>query len=398
MTRISQRACAMSPSATLAMAAKARRMRAEGVEVISFATGEPDFVTPPAIREEAKRALDEGLTHYTPSAGIPELKRAVVNKLARDNGLKYDDDEVTITCGAKQAIYNALQVIIDPGDEVIIPAPYWVSFPDQVRLADGKPVIITTTIDGSFKVTPKALEQAITSRTRAIILNTPSNPTGSAYTQEELERIGGLMCRHGITVISDEIYEKLTYDGFVHTSIAAAHPPAKEITIVVGGVSKAYAMTGWRMGFAAGPKEIITKMTMLVGQQITGIPAFVQRACVAAFDGAHEEVERMRREFESRRDLMLKRLLTVPGISCHKPEGAFYLFPNVGSYLGRKWKGHTMDSATALANFLLEEGHIAVVSGDPFGAPGHIRLSYAASREDIEEGIRRLKEALAKLK
>ncbi len=397
MIKISARALQMKPSATLAMDAKAKQMKAAGVDVISFATGEPDFDTPLAIREEAKAALDAGMTRYTPSAGIPELRAAIREKLASDNDLAYADDEIAVTCGAKQAIFNALQVICDPGDEVIVPAPYWVSYPEQVLLAGASPVIVTTPQSNGFKLLPEALAKAITPRTSAIILNYPSNPTGSTYTREELASLGRVLTERQVAIISDEIYEKLLYGNTAHCSIAAAHPPARELTVVINGVSKAYAMTGWRMGYAAGPKPVIGKLIALTGQQNSGIPGFVQRACVRALRGPQEEVEAMRREFQARRDLMLERMLAIPNLTCHRPEGAFYLFPNVSAYLGKRAGEKRIESAEALAQYLLENAHIATVSGDPFGAPGHIRFSYATSRTVIEEGMRRLAEALRKL-
>lgn len=397
MLRLSKRAQAMTPSATLAMAARARKLRAEGCDVVSFATGEPDFDTPAFVKAAAKASLDAGETKYTPSSGTPELKAAIREKLAQENALEYADDEIVVTCGAKLAIFNALQVLAGPGDEVLIPAPYWVSYPEQVVQADATAVIIPTSATTNFKLTPELLRKAITPRTRSLILNSPSNPTGSAYSHEEFAALGEISADRGIAVISDEIYEKLVYGGFRPTSFAAANPKAKPWTITVGGVSKAFAMTGWRMGYAAGPREAIAKMTALLEQQVSGIPAFVQRGCTAALKQGAEEVERMRREFEARRDLMLERLLAIPGIHCHVPEGAFYLLPNVETYLERRWNGEAIGDATKLADYLLDEGHIATVSGDPFGAPGHIRFSYAASRQNIEEGVRRLAAALSKL-
>ena len=398
MLSISKRAMSLAPSETLAMAAKARELKASGVDVISFATGEPDFDTPAFIKAAARKALDDGITKYTPSAGIPELREAIKAKLKKDNGLDYAKEEICVTCGAKQAIYNALQVLLDEGDEAIVVAPYWVSYPEQVRLAGGTPVVIRTSAENSFKLTPRELEEAITPKTRAIILNTPSNPTGSAYGREELAKLGDILAKHGVAIISDEIYEKLVYGGFRHVSVAAACPAAKDVTITINGVSKAYAMTGWRMGYAAGPRDVISKMTTLLGQQITGIPGFVQRACVEAMTGPQEEIENMRKEFAARRDMMLERMLSIQDIACHVPEGAFYLLPNVEAYLGRDHGGRKIAGANELASYLLEEAHIATVSGDPFGIPGHIRFSYAASRQNIEEGTRRLKDALLKLK
>ncbi len=397
MMRISERAKMMKPSATLAMSAKAAKMRADGVDVISLATGEPDFDTPKSIREAGKRGIDEGLTRYTPTSGIPALKAAIREKLSRDNGLEYSDGEVTVTCGAKQAIYNALQVLVDPGDEVIVPAPYWVSYPEQVKLAGGEPVILPTDSKGAFKITPSDLEAAMTDRTRAIILNYPSNPTGSTYSRDELGRIGELCVRHGVAIISDEIYEKLLYGGKAHTSIASAHPPCKGIAIVINGVSKTYAMTGWRMGYAAGPGDVIAKMSSLAGQQTSNIPGFIQKACIEALTGPQDEVARMREEFRMRRDLMHELVSAIEGVRSNLPDGAFYLFPDVSGCFGKSGGGRAVGNSDEMAEYLLDEAHVAVVSGDPFGAPGHIRLSYATSREKIEEGVKRLNRALSEL-
>lgn len=398
MIKISARAKDAAPSATLGMAAKARQMRSSGINVISFAMGEPDFDTPSFIKEAAIKSLNDGQTKYTPSSGIAELKIAIREKLLRDNGLSYGENEITVTCGAKQAIFNALQAIIDEGDEVIVPAPYWVSYTDQVKLAGGTPVIVSTTAATSFKITPDMLSKFIKAKTRAIILNSPSNPTGSAYTREELAALGDMLCGKDIAIISDEIYEKLVYDDFVHTSIAAACPGIKNQTIVINGVSKAYAMTGWRMGYAAGPKEVISKMTILLEQQISGIPAFVQAGCARALAGPQDEMISMRNEFAARRNLMLKKMQAIERIDCHTPEGAFYLLPNVEKYLGKKADGKVIATSTELADFLLDHGHIATVSGEPFGAPGHLRFSYATSRKNIEEGMKRFEESLRKLK
>lgn len=387
----------MTPSATLAMAAKAKAMKADGADVISFAAGEPDFDTPAHICQAGIRGIEEGLTRYTPSSGTPELKAAIREKLERDNALGYTEAEITVTCGAKQAIYNALQVMVDPGDEVIVPAPYWVSYPEQIKLAGGAPVIVGTDPGRAFKLQVEDLANAVTDRTRAIILNYPSNPTGSTYTREELRAFGAFLAKKNIVIISDEIYEKLVYDNATHTSIAAASPECKPLTILIGGVSKAYAMTGWRMGFAAGPLEVISKMSALAGQQNSGIPGFIQTACAEALTGAQDDVERMRREFAKRRTAMYEGLMSIPGVRCHLPEGAFYLLPDISHFLGRRADGVRIETSDELAAFLLDKAHIATVSGTPFGAPGFIRLSYAASLEQIEEGIRRMAKALAKL-
>lgn len=393
MIKISKRAARMATSATLAMAAKAAELRTQGVNVISFATGEPDFDTPERVRSTCKKALDAGQTRYTPSAGIPDLKAAIAAKLERDNNLKYDTNQIVVTCGAKQAIYNALQVILDPGDEVLVPSPYWVSYPDQIFLCDGIPVTVPTSDETSFKVTPTLLTKLSNKKTKALILNSPSNPSGTAYTREELIDIAKFCVLHNIAIISDEIYEKLTYDGFVHTSIADAHPPAKDITITINGVSKAYAMTGWRMGYAAGPKDIISKMATLVGQQISGIPGFVQSACVDALKNCDGDITKMRTEFAARRDLMLSHITKIPNVKCRTPKGAFYLFPDMKAYVGKK----DIADTSALVTYLLAEAHIATVAGDSFGAPGFVRFSYATSRENIVEGMERLAGALGKI-
>lgn len=390
--KISKRAQEMGASATLAMAAKAKELAAKGIDVKNFAQGEPDFDTPAFIKNAAKKALDAGLTKYPPSAGTPELRAAICRKFKKDNGLDYSENEVVVTCGAKLAIFNALQVTVDPGDEVVIPAPYWVSYPDQVKLAGGEPVIIPTSGSGGFRLTPDALSRAITPKTSAFILNSPSNPSGCAYTRDELAALAKILVEKNIAIISDEIYEKLVYGNFTHTSIAGVSPEAKSLTIVINGLSKSHAMTGWRMGYAAGPQDVISKMTTLGSQQITGIPLFIQKACIEAMTGDQTEIEKMKDEFEKRRDLMLELLLTIPGVKCAVPEGAFYLLPDMRAFIGRG-KNSPAD-ADALAEYLLSEAHIATVSGDPFGAPGHIRFSYATSRENIVEGMKRLKNTL----
>jgi aspartate aminotransferase len=395
MIKISKRATEMQPSATLVMAARAKAMKADGVDVISFEAGEPDFDTPAHICEAGVRGIEEGLTRYTPSSGMPELKAAIREKLRRDNDLAYTDAEITVTCGAKQALYNALQVLVDPGDEVIVPAPYWVSYPDQIKLAGGVPVIAETDAANAFKVTVGDLAKAITGRTRTIILNYPSNPTGSTYAREELRELGTFLAKKGIVIISDEIYEKLVYGDTPHASIATACPESKTLTLVINGVSKAYAMTGWRMGFAAGPAEIISKMSELAGQQNSGIPGFVQKACAQALCGPQDEVERMRLAFSERRKAMYEWLVSIPGIRCHLPEGAFYLLPNVSAFFGRTINGKRMEHSDDMAAYLLEKAHVATVSGTPFGAPGYIRLSYATSQENIKKGIERMREALS---
>lgn len=398
MINLSKRAQNLKPSATLAMAAKCRELKARGLDVISFATGEPDFDTPQAIRISAKLGIDEGLTRYPPTPGTIELRMAICAKLKNDNGLSYDEKEIAVTCGAKHAIYNALQVICDEGDEVLIPAPYWVSYPDQVELASAKPIIVDGDPNLGFKLTPDKLASSITKKTRAIILNYPSNPSGSAYSASELKALAEVLVKNNVAIISDEIYEKLVYDGFKHTSIATVHDATKALTVVINGVSKAYAMTGWRMGYAAGPKDVIGKIAELVGQQITGIPMFIQKASIEALQNSNDDVERMRIEYGERRNLMHELIKGIPGITCQLPEGAFYLLPNISNHIGKRTKtGIKIDSADAMADYLLDSAHVATVSGDPFGIPGHIRLSYATSRENIRAGSMRIAEAITGL-
>ena len=380
--KFSKRIEAIKPSATLKAGAKAKELKAKGIKLIDFTVGEPDFNTPQKIKEACKKAIDENLTHYAPVQGIPELRQAIGQKFS------YAPEEVIVTCGAKHAIYATMQVLLDAGDEVVIPSPYWVSYPDQVLLAQGKPVIVATTDAADFKMTPAQLERAITAKTKMLILNSPSNPTGACYTAAELKKLGDICAAKNIWVLSDEIYDQLTYDGFTHIPFVAAAPQMQGKTILVNGASKSYAMTGWRMGFAAGPKELIAKMQILLSQELTTIPTFVQRACVTAFSDCVNEVEAMRKEFEKRRNKMFTLLTKISGITCTKPQGAFYLFPNVTAY---------KKTSQEIADILLEEAHVAVVAGEAFGAPGYLRLSYACDTATIEEGIDKTEQTLCKL-
>ncbi|MBI4126396.1 MAG: pyridoxal phosphate-dependent aminotransferase [Deltaproteobacteria bacterium] len=397
MIQLSKRVQGVQPSATLGMAAKAKALAAAGHRVISFATGEPDFDTPLHIKEAAKKALDRGMTKYVQVGGIPELIAAVQTKLKRDNHLDYTKEEIIITCGAKDAIFTTLLVLLNEGDEVIIPAPYWVSFPEQVKIAGGAPKIVTTDATRKFRLTPKQLEASITPKSRVVILNSPCNPTGSAYPRDELAALVDIAVNHNLVIISDEIYEKLIYGNFTHTSVATLSDKARASTITVNGVSKTYAMTGWRMGFAAGPKEVIDKMKTVQGQQISSITSFIQPACAEAFLGPQDDVKKMVKEFATRRDLMHEQLTAIPKITAHLPEGAFFHFPNVQYYLGKRSPNGPVTTDADLAEYLLEQAHVAVVGGSASGAPGYIRLSYATSREDIEEGIKKIKDALEKL-
>jgi aspartate aminotransferase len=387
---LAQRAMNISPSPTLAVDAKAKEMWARGVEVLNFSAGEPDFDTPEHIKEAAVAALKAGLTKYTPVDGIPALKRAIIEKLERDNGLRYTPEEIVVSAGAKHSLYNAFQVLCDEGDEVILPAPYWVSYLEQIKLAGAVPRIVMTREENGFKLTPEELEEAVTPRTRVLVLNTPANPTGAVYTAGELEALGEVALRHGLVILSDEIYEKMVYDGINHVSIASLAPELRASTVVVNGVSKAYSMTGWRIGYAAAPAEIARAMTALQSHATSNPTSIAQAAAVAALTGPQDELEAMVREFDRRRRYMLEALRELPGVRCVPPAGAFYVFPSVKDLLGRTYRGRSVTSATDLAQLLLEEAQVAVVPGVAFGSDEYLRLSYATDLERIREGMARL--------
>jgi aspartate aminotransferase len=395
--KLSKRARMIKPSPTLAITAKAKAMRAQGIDVISFGAGEPDFDTPQHIKDAAIAALQEGFTKYTPVGGIDELKEAICKKLQRENRVQYQKENILVSCGGKHSFYNMAQAFIDEGDEVIIPAPYWVSYPPMVELAGGKPVIVTTSEEEGFKLTPDALEKAITPKAKALVINSPSNPTGSAYTRKELEELTEVALRHKIFIISDEIYEKIVYDGFEHVSIASLSDEVKELTIILNGVSKTYSMTGWRIGYTAGPKELIVAMNNIQSQSTSNPTSFAQKGALDALQGSQAEVSVMVEEYQRRRDLICKGLTAITGISCYKPQGAFYVFPNVGAYLGKEYKGERIADTSQLTSYLLDEARVAVVPGVEFGAEGFLRLSYPIAPEVIMEGIARIKEALARL-
>jgi aspartate aminotransferase len=394
--KLSKRVQKLAPSATLGMAAKAAALRAQGANVISFATGEPDFDTPANIKEAAKKSIDRGDTKYAPSAGIPKLREAISKKMKRDNGLDYAPEEITVSCGAKQAIANALLATVDEGDDVIVPAPYWVSYPAQVKLAGGNPIILDTTAN-RMKLTPDQLANACSGKARAIILNSPSNPTGAVYTSDELKAIAKVCREKDIVVISDEIYEHIVYDDAKHVSILNADESLRDNTIIVNGVSKSFSMTGWRLGWAAGPKEVITKMNQLAGQQTTSPTTFVQHAAAAALEGSFEDVKHMCAAFAERRNRICAMLNEINGIEVERPAGTFYVFANMQSFIGKRFGNTAIPDDLALAELLLTEGHIATVAGTPFGAPGFIRFSFATSIENIEEGVARLRDVLTKL-
>ncbi|HHN65717.1 MAG TPA: pyridoxal phosphate-dependent aminotransferase [Nitrospirae bacterium] len=391
---ISERAGRVQPSATLAMNAKAKEMKARGVDVISFSVGEPDFDTPEHIKEAAIRALREGKTKYTPADGIPELKEAIIEKLGKDNNISYTMDEVIVSCGAKHSLYNIAQAILSPADEVIIPAPYWVSYPAQVLLNDATPVVVETKEEDNFMILPEQLEGAITERTKALILNYPSNPTGLTYTEDTLKGIAEIAIKHDIYIISDEVYEKLLYDGNKHISIASLSEEIKARTIVVNGVSKSHSMTGWRIGYAAGPKDIIAAMKRIQSHSTSNPTSIAQWAALEALRGPQDFLQTMLREFDRRRRFLVEGLNSIEGVSCLMPQGAFYAFPNIKGVLGRKGINNSME----LAMYLLEEAMAALVPGSAFGSEGYIRMSYATSMENLQKGLDRIRAALEKLK
>lgn len=387
----------LAPSATLAMSQKSAELKAQGVDIINLSVGEPDFNTPDHIKEAAKKAVDENYSRYSPVAGYPALRKAICTKLKNENGLDYLPEEIVCSNGAKQCVCNAVMALVSPGEEVIIPAPYWVSYPQMVLMADGKPVFVEAKIEQDFKITPEQLEAAITPKTRAIILCSPSNPTGSVYSKEELEALAVVLRKHeGVYIISDEIYEHINYVG-AHASIAACEG-LKDRTIVINGVSKAYAMTGWRIGFLAAPLAIAKACSKLQGQYTSGPCSVSQVAATEAFAGPQECVEEMRQAFERRKNLIVKLAKEVPGFEVNDPHGAFYLFPKCSYYFGKTDGERTINNSMDFAIYLLEVGHVATVGGDAFGSPECFRMSYATSDENIVEALRRIKEAVSKLK
>ncbi|MBI4850102.1 MAG: pyridoxal phosphate-dependent aminotransferase [Nitrospirae bacterium] len=395
--RLSERAKAIKPSPTLAMDAKAKALKAAGEDIVNFGVGEPDFDTPDNIKEAAIKAIRSGFTKYTPVGGIDELKTAIVEKFKKDNNLHYEKDEVIVSCGAKHSLYNIAEALFGAGDEVIIPSPYWVTYPDQVILNDAVPVIAATDEKDSFKLRPELLKEKLSGKTKALILNSPSNPTGLAYDRKDLEMIAEMAVRHDFYIISDEIYEKLTYDGFRHISIASLGEEVKQRTIVVNGLSKSHAMTGWRLGFAAGPKDVIKAMTNIQSQSTSNPTSITQKAAVEALTGPQDFIPKMVSEFDRRRKYMVERLNKIKGVSCITPVGAFYAFPNVSSCYGRKLNGKPVNSSLDLSAYLLEQAKAALVPGMAFGDDRYIRLSYATSMENIKKGLDRIEEALSKL-
>ena len=396
MELLSTRLLALSPSETFAMAQKSNELKAQGFDVINMSVGEPDFYTPDHIKEAAKKAVEDNFSFYSPVAGFPDLKKAICDKLKKENELDYTPAQIVVSGGAKQSLCNVILSIIDKDDEVIIPSPYWVSYPEMVKLAEGKSVFVHAGIEQDFKITPQQLEKAITPKTKALILCSPSNPTGSVYTKEELAALAEVIEKHhNVYVIADEIYEHINYIG-EHESIAQFTKIFDRV-VIVNGVSKGYAMTGWRIGWIAAPQWIASACTMLQGQYTSGPSSISQKAALAAYTGDQSCVSEMKTAFERRRSLIVDLLREIPGLNVNNPMGAFYVFPECKSYFGKSFNGKTIETATDVAMFLLEEAHVACVGGDAFGAPGCIRFSYATSDDNIEKAIARVKTALEKL-
>jgi len=397
MTKLADRTKLIKPSVTLAIAAKAGKLRAEGIDVVNFSAGEPDFDTPEHIKDAAREALRTGMTKYTDVKGIEPLREAIAEKYQREHGLVYRKEDVIVSCGAKHSLYNILQAVINPGDEVLIPAPYWVSYSDMALLAGGVPKLISSSEASGFRITPEQLRGALTPLTRVFLLNSPCNPTGATYNREELLGIAAILEKHDCLVLADDIYEKIIYDGFQVHNIVTLCPALRDRTIIVNGVSKTYAMTGWRIGYALGPGDIIAAAGKIQSQSTSNPTSIAQAAAVQAIRGRQDEVAIMVRQFHKRRDVIVDKLNAVDGICCRKPEGAFYVFPNISKLFGRSGNGKKLNSPCDVADYFLEEAKVAGVPGEDFGSNEHIRFSYATSLEDIEKGCARIRQAVAKL-
>jgi len=395
---ISERARRIAPSPTLAVNAKAKQMQSEGIDVVNFGAGEPDFDTPQHIKDAAIRSLQSGFTKYTPTSGTLDLRKAICEKLRRDNGLDYAPANVIVSLGAKHSIYNAVLATVEPGDEVIIPAPYWVSYPEIVGLADGKPVYVQTDESTGFTASIDQLRAAVTPKTRMLILNSPSNPTGGVYDRKQIDEIAKLAVEKGFYVLSDEIYEKIIYDGREHVSIASLGPEIKKLTITVNGFSKAYSMTGWRLGYIAAEKEIVSAMEAIQSHSASNMVSFTQPAAVAALEGPQGVVDEMVAEFDRRRRYVVERLNSIDSITCAMPGGAFYVFPKVSALYGRSCEGKKIGGSAAFETFALDVARVAIVAGLGFGADNYVRLSYATSMENIEKGLDWLESAVEKLR
>lgn len=392
--KLSIRSARIVPSPTLSITAKAKAMMAQGIGVIDFSAGELAQDTPDFAKRGGEAAIQTGFTQYTPVPGTDELRQAISDKFQRDQGVTYDKSQILVSCGAKHSLYNLFQALIDPGDEVIIPTPYWVSYPDQVLLADGTPVILQTRESESHAIDPNALEACITPKTKALILNSPNNPSGSIYTRATLRQVAAIAKKHKMLIISDEIYEKLVFGEPPFLSIVTVAPECIEQTVVVNGISKAYAMTGWRIGYAAGPKDLIAAMSKIQGQSTSNPTSISQKAALAALNGGSAFFEEMVKDLRPKRDFVVEKLNAISGVTCPAPSGTFYAYPNVAGLLGRRHSGGTISTATDLAAYLLEKAHLACVPGEPFGSPSHLRLSYTPTIEVVQKGMERLRAAI----
>ena len=393
----SKKCLSITPSATLALSAKAKELKEEGRDVVEFGAGQPDFDTPDYIKDAAKEALDQGKTKYTPASGIPKLKKAICDKFEKDNGLAYTPGQIVVTNGAKHALFNTFFALLNPGDEVLIPSPYWTTYPEIVKMADGEPVYINTDESSGFKMTPGQLADAIGPKTKAIILNSPSNPTGAVYEKEELLALGEVLMEHSVYIVTDEIYEQFVYDGIAHHSLAALCPELMDRTIVINGASKTYAMTGWRIGYSASCRELAKIMGSVQSHATSNPNSIAQWASLAAISNGYEEVEKMRKIFQERRDLAVSIIEQTPGISCVTPKGAFYIMLNISEAFGKSYEGKVIEGSLDYCDMLLESFDVAAVPGFAFGSDAHIRLSYATDKESIQKGLERIARFMAQL-
>ncbi|HUC99300.1 MAG TPA: pyridoxal phosphate-dependent aminotransferase [Candidatus Polarisedimenticolaceae bacterium] len=397
MTTLAERTLLIKPSVTLAIAAKAGKLRSEGIDVINFSAGEPDFDTPDRIKAAAIEALKKGMTKYTDIRGIEPLRQAIARKYLGEYGLKYQLSEILVSCGAKHSLYNLLQAVVNPGDEVLVPAPYWVSYADMALLAGGVPKIIQTSEASGFRISAQQLAEALSLRTRVFVLNSPSNPTGASYEENELLAIAKILEKHNCLIITDDIYDKIVYDGFTIQNLVTLAPSLRDRSVIVNGVSKSYAMTGWRIGYALGPADIIGAAAKIQSQSTSNPTSIAQAAALEAIQGPQDDVAMMVGEFAKRRNVVLERLNAIRGVQCLKPQGAFYVFPNIAGFIGKNVNGKNLVSPCDVADYLLEEAKVAVVPGEDFGSNGHIRLSYATSLKNIEDGCRRMRDAFEKI-
>ncbi|HEU4637410.1 MAG TPA: pyridoxal phosphate-dependent aminotransferase [Candidatus Binatia bacterium] len=397
MTTLAERTLLIKPSVTLAIAAKAGKLRSQGIDVINFSAGEPDFDTPDRIKAAAIEALKRGMTKYTDVRGIEPLRQAIAQKYLSDYGLTYKMSEILVSCGAKHSLYNLFQAVVNPGDEILVPAPYWVSYADMALLAGGVPKIIQTSEATGFRIGAQQLANALSSRTRIFVLNSPSNPTGASYEETELMAIAQVLERHNCLIVTDDIYDKIVYDGFTIRNLATLAPSLRDRIVIVNGVSKSYAMTGWRIGYALGPANIIDAAAKIQSQSTSNPTSIAQAAALEAIQGPQEDVAMMVDEFAKRRNVVVERLNAISGVQCLKPQGAFYVFPNIAAFIGKNVNGKSLTSPCDIADYLLEEAKVAAVPGEDFGSNAHIRLSYATSLENIEEGCRRMRDVFAKI-